>query len=189
MLIPLRKIIELGKNLRVNREIRAANVRLIGKDGDQLGLMTVSQAQALAEKENLDLVEISPNATPPVCKIIDYGKFRYQQAKKEKEQRKAQVHIKVKEVKVKPNTDENDLQVKLKRARDFISKQNKVRITCVFRGREMQHTEYGRRIVSRMVEELVDIAHPEAFPKMFGRTLSVVLAPGQRKATKSTNNA
>ena len=167
--------------MRVNREIRAPKVRVIDKDGNQLGVMSPMQALAEAEKSGLDLVEIAPNAQPPVCKIIDYGKFRYQLTKKEKETKKAQHQIKVKEVKVKPNTDQHDLEVKARHAREFILKGNKVRFTCVFRGREMQHTEYGFKVINTLVEKMADIATPESPAKLLGKALSVTLAPGVRK--------
>ncbi len=167
--------------MRINREIRAAKVRVIDKDGGQVGVLMIGEAIARAEQAGLDLVEIAPGAEPPVCKIIDYGKFRYQMTKKEKESKKSQHQVKVKEVKVKPNTDEHDLQVKLRHARDFIGKGNKVRLTCVFRGREMQHPEFGMRVVQRMCEELADVGTAESPPKMMGRSLSVVLAPGAKK--------
>jgi len=167
--------------LRVNRQIRAPKVRVIDKEGKQAGILTIQEATALAEASNLDLVEIAPNAEPPVCKIIDYGKFRYQQTKKERENKKAQHQVKIKEVKVKPNTDEHDLQVKLGRAREFIEKGNKVRLTCMFRGREMAHPEIGRRVIQRMIDALSDIATAEAFPKQMGRSLSVTIAPGGKK--------
>lgn len=167
--------------MRINREIRAPKVRVIDKDGEQLGVLLLGEAILKAEQSGLDLVEIAPTAEPPVCKIIDYGKFRYQLTKKEKESKKAQHQVKVKEVKVKPNTDEHDLVTKLKHAREFIVKGNKVRITCMFRGREMMHPEFGERIVHRMCDDLADIAAAESPPKMLGRSLSVVLAPGARK--------
>ena len=172
--------------MRINREIRAPRVRVIDKDGEQLGVLTLIDALNRAEATGLDLVEISPSADPPVCKIIDYGKYRYQQTKKEKESKKSQHQVKVKEVKVKPNTDEHDIQTKLRHARDFIAKGNKVRITCVFRGREMMHTEFGERVVKRMCQELADIATAESPAKMLGRNLSVVLAPGGKKKPTTT---
>lgn len=167
--------------MRVNRQIRASTVRVIDKNGKQAGILTIQQALALAEGDNLDLVEIAPNAVPPVCKVIDYGKLRYQQTKKEKESKKAQHQVKIKEVKVKPNTDEHDLQVKLKHARDFIEKGNKVRITCTFRGREMAHPEVGRRVVEKMMKELADVASPDTDAKQMGRNLSVTMTPGAKK--------
>lgn len=174
--------------MRVNREIRADKVRVIDKDGGQLGVLTLAEALEQAQLVGLDLVEISGSATPPVCKIVDFGKFRYQQTKKEKENKKAQHQVKVKEVKVKPNTDEHDVATKLRHAREFIVKGNKVRITCTFRGREMMHTEFGERVVRKMCEDLSDIATPESPMKMLGRNLSVVLAPGAKKKPEVQKN-
>ncbi|MBI2743430.1 MAG: translation initiation factor IF-3 [Chlamydiales bacterium] len=169
--------------MRINREIRAPRVRVIDKDGGQLGVLPLLEALMRAEEVGLDLVEISASSDPPVCKIIDFGKFRYQQTKKEKESKKSQHQVKVKEIKLKPNTDDHDIQVKLKHAREFIVKGNKVRIVCVFRGREMMHTEFGERAIQRMCEDLSDIAAPESPPKMMGRSLAVILAPGAKKKT------
>lgn len=174
--------------MRINREIRAAKVRVIDKDGAQVGVLTLSEALFKAEQSGLDLVEISPGAEPPVCKIIDYGKFRYQLTKKEKESKKSQHQVRVKELKVKPNTDEHDLQVKLKHAKEFIAKGNKVRVTCMFRGREMMHPEFGERIVQRLCEELAEVATAESPAKMMGRSLSVVLAPGGKKKVSNTGS-
>lgn len=173
-------------NLRINREIRALKIRVIDQEGGQAGVMPLAEALTKAELVGLDLVEIAPNAEPPVCKIIDYGKYRYQMTKKEKEQKKAQHQVKVKEIKLKPNTDEHDLQVKVRHARGFIAEGNKVRITCVFRGREMAHSEYGRRAVQKFCDDLADVAAPEAPPKMLGRNLSVVLSPGAVKKKANT---
>lgn len=167
--------------MRVNRQIRVPNVRLIDKDGKQRGVVATSEALKMAERENLDLVEVASSAHPPVCKIIDYGKYRYQQTKKGKESKKSQHQVKIKEIKVKPNTDDHDLNTKLKRAREFIEKGNKVRVTCMFRGREMAHPEVGRRIVKKIIDELSDIAIAEFVPKQMGRNLSVTLAPGVKK--------
>jgi len=167
--------------LKVNREIRAPKVRLIGPDGEQVGIVSLQEALNRADDVGLDLVEIVPTASPPVCKIINYGKFRYDQTKREKENKKAQHQIKVKEVKVKPNIDVHDLETKLRHARDFIEKGNKVKITCTFRGREMVHTEIGEKIVRKMVEDLEEIAAAESPPKILGRTLGVVLVPSVKK--------
>lgn len=174
--------------MRINREIRALKVRVIDKDGNQLGVLSTGEALMRAEQAGLDLIEIAPNAEPPVCKIIDYGKFRYQQTKKEKESKKSQHQVKVKEIKIKPNTDDHDLQVKTKHAREFIGKGNKVRITCVFRGREMMHPEFGERAVNKMCEDLSDIATAESPARMMGRSLSVVLAPGGKKKVEKPVN-
>lgn len=135
----------------------------------------------MAEQQGLDLVEVVPNADPPVCKIIDYGKFRYDQTKREKESKKAQHQIKVKEVKVKPNIDDHDFEFKLKRARNFIEKGFKVKLTCMFRGREMAHPERGRAVVQRMIDGMADIAQAESSLKMLGRNLNTVVAPLKKR--------
>ena len=167
--------------MKVNRQIRAPKLRLIDAQGEQAGIVSLNDAMKSAEEAGLDLVEIAPNAVPPVCKIIDYGKFRYQQTKKEKESKKAQHQSKLKEVKMKPNIDDHDFFVKVRRARGFIEKGDKVRVTCMFRGREMAHTSVGKAVIDRFCTELVDIANVEAKPKMMGRMLSLVLAPMRKK--------
>ena len=159
-------------------------MRVIDSDGSQVGILPLSEAIMKAEGAGLDLVEISPAADPPVCKIIDYGKYRYQQTKKEKEQKKTQHQIKVKEIKLKPNTSEHDLTTKIKHAREFIVKGNKVKVTCMFRGREMAHPEFGQKVIERICNDLSDIATPESSAKLFGRNLMVVLAPGGKKEKK-----
>lgn len=171
-------------NLRINRQIRAIKVRVIGADGGQVGVLPIKEALLLAEQEGLDLVEIAPNADPPVCKVIDYGKYRYDQTKREKESKKSQHQIKVKEIKVKPNIDQHDFVTKLKQARQFLEKGNKVKITCSFRGREMAYPELGEKIVKNMCDQLEDIAQAESSLKMMGRSLIVVLAPGSQKGKK-----
>lgn len=167
--------------MRINREIRAPKVRVVDQDGEQVGIMASKEAYMKAQDAGLDLVEIAPKANPPVCKIIDYGKYRYDQTKKEKESKKAQHQIKVKEVKVKPNIDEHDFQTKLRNARSFLEKGNKVKITCMFRGREVVHKDIGERVVLRFSEELEDVGSPEAPPKMFGRAMNMVIAPQKKK--------
>lgn len=161
-------------------------MRVIDSDGSQVGVLALADALAKAELAGLDLVEISPAADPPVCKIIDYGKFRYQQTKKEKEQKKTQHQIKVKEIKIKPNTSDHDLTTKTKHAREFIVKGNKVKLTCVFRGREMAHPEFGEKIMLRICDDLADIASPESPAKLFGRSLTIVLAPGGKKKAQNS---
>jgi len=160
-------------------------VRLIDKDGAQLGIVSSLEALQKAEAVGLDLVEIAPTAHPPVCKIIDYGKYRYEQTKKEKESKKAQHRIKVKEIKIKPSTDENDLKVKTKQAREFLLRGDKVRLTCAFRGREMLRTEIGEQAIRKMCEELADVSSIETPAKLMGRSLSGVLAPGGKKRSSS----
>lgn len=167
--------------MRVNREIRAPRVRVIGSNGEQVGILTIYEAMAKAEEEGLDLVEISADSNPPVCKIINFGKFRYDQTKREKESKKAQHQIKVKEIKLKPNIDVHDLETKMKHAREFLSKGNKVKITCMFRGREMAHTQIGKKLVDECCTSLEDIATVETPPSIFGRLLTAVLAPGSKK--------
>lgn len=159
---------------------------MIGKEGEQVGVLALYEALRMADDAGLDLVEIVPNSNPPVCKIIDYGKYRYDQTKREKESKKSQHQIKVKEVKVKPNIGVHDLETKTRHARDFIEAGDKVKITCQFRGREMMHPEFGERVINQICQELADIAQKEAPPKMFGRMMNVVLAPSaQKKKIKS----
>ena len=167
--------------LKVNREIRAPRVRVISQKGEQVGVLTLQEALMRAEQEGLDLVEIVPGSNPPVCKIINYGKFRYDQTKREKESKKSQHQIKIKEIKLKPNIDTHDLETKERHAREFVTKGNKVKITCTFRGREMAHPEIGEKLVQKFCEDLEDIATVETPPKMFGRMLTAVIAPGGKK--------
>ncbi len=156
-------------------------MRVIDQDGGQLGVLSLTEALAKAELVGLDLVEIAANAEPPVCKIIDYGKYRYQVTKKDREGKKSQHQVKVKEIKIKPTTDDHDIQVKVKHAREFIAKGNKVRVTCTFRGRELMHPEIGRKAVQAICEALSDVATPEMEAKLLGKNLSTVLAPGVKK--------
>lgn len=167
--------------MKVNREIRAPKVRVISHTGEQLGVVPLYEALALAEEEGLDLVEIVPGSSPPVCKVMNFGKFRYDQSKREKENKKATHQIKVKEIKLKPNIDVHDLETKTRHAREFLKSGNKVKITCTFRGREMMHPEIGEKIVREMCQELEDISIAESTPKMMGRMLLVVLTPGSKK--------
>lgn len=175
--------------MKVNREIRAPRVRLISHTGEQVGVVAFFEAMAMAEEEGLDLVEIVPGSTPPVCKIMNFGKFRYDQSKREKENKKATHQVKVKEVKLKPNIDVHDLDTKTKHAREFLTSGNKVKITCTFRGREMAHPEFGERIVREMCESLEDVSMPESPPKMMGRTLIAILAPGAKKKKEGTKQS
>jgi translation initiation factor IF-3 len=154
-----------------------------------LGVFPLYEALAKADDEGLDLVEISAGSNPPVCKIIDYGKFRYDQTKREKESKKAQHQVKVKEVKIKPNIGIHDLQVKLEQSKEFLSKGNKVKITCTFRGREMAHPELGEKIMRKLLEDLDEVAIAEAPLKMMGRMLIVVLAPSGKKKKEISKSA
>ncbi|MEZ5314887.1 MAG: translation initiation factor IF-3 [Chlamydiales bacterium] len=169
-------------NFRINRQIRAPRVRVISFQGDQVGVLQIREALIMAQDLGLDLVEVAPNADPPVCKIVDYGKFRYDQTKREKESKKSQHQIKIKEIKLKPNIDEHDFQTKLKKAQVFLEKGNKVKLTCWFRGREMAYPQIGQRIVDRMIKELEQFAHLESPAKMMGRSMICVLAPQLSKS-------
>ena len=168
--------------MRVNKEIKAESVRVVTEEGQQLGILSVRQALDAASERGKDLVEISPNAKPPVCKIIDFGKFKYQQTKKEKESKKAQHQVKVKEIKLRPNINIHDLTTKLNHARDFILKGDKVRVVCMFRGRQMLHIDLGEKVVKKIIEDLKEIAGIETPIKLMGRNLSVVLAPLSKSA-------
>lgn len=176
---------ERKDELKINHHIRAREVRVIDENGKMLGVMGTMQAVRLAQDAGLDLVEIGPNSQPPVCKIADYGKLRYEKTKKEKEQKKAQHQIKVKEVKFKPTIDEHDFQFKLKHAREFILKGNKVRLSCFFRGREIVHPEAGKKVMQRMIDDLEDIAQVES-SQFMGKTLASTLAPFSKKKGKTT---
>jgi translation initiation factor IF-3 len=154
-----------------------------------VGIIAIYEALAMAEEQGLDLVEIVPGSVPPVCKIMNFGKFRYDQSKRDKENKKAQHQIKVKEIKLKPNIDEHDLQTKARHARDFLVAGNKVKITCTYRGREMMHTEYGEKIVRELCQTLEDVATAESPPKMMGRMLLVVLAPGAKKKKEGVKSS
>ncbi len=160
----------------INEQIRDKEVRLIGADGEQLGIMSAREAYKLAQEAELDLVKIAPGAKPPVCKIIDYGKYRYELARKEKEARKKQKTVELKEVRLSPNIDTNDLNTKMNAARKFISKGNKVKVTLRFRGREMAHVKASKHILDDFAEALADIAVVEKAPKVEGRSISMVLA-------------
>lgn len=172
--------------MKVNREIRAPKVRVISNSGEQVGILSIHEALSRAEEDGLDLVEISPGSAPPVCKIMNYGKFRYDQTKREKESKKAQHQVKIKEIKIKPNIGLHDLEIKITHAREFIDKGNKVKVTCTFRGREMAHPELGEKLIKKVCDDLEDIATPEAPSKLFGRSLLLVLAPGSKKKKEAT---
>ena len=160
----------------INEQIRDKEVRLIGVDGEQLGIVSSKEAQKLADEAGLDLVKIAPTAKPPVCKIIDYGKYRYEQARKEKEAKKKQKTVELKEIRSSPNIDTNDLNTKINSAKKFIEKGNKVKITLRFRGREMAHMNQSKYILDDFAEALADVAVVEKAPKVEGRSIGMVLA-------------
>ncbi|MCI9526207.1 MAG: translation initiation factor IF-3 [Lachnospiraceae bacterium] len=160
----------------INEQIKDKEVRLIGQDGEQLGIMSAREAMKIAVEAELDLVKIAPMAKPPVCKIIDYGKYKYELVRKEKEAKKKQKTVEVKEIRLSPNIETNDLNTKINAAKKFISKGNKVKITLRFRGREMAHVQNSKHILDDFAEELSDIAMVEKAPKLEGRSMSIVLA-------------
>ena len=159
----------------INEQIRDREVRLIGTNGEQLGIMSAKEAMKLAMEAELDLVKIAPNAKPPVCKIIDYGKYRYELSRREKEAKKKQRTIEVKEVRLSPNIDENDLNTKVSAARKFISKGNKVKVTLRFRGREMSHVAQSKHILDDFAQALADVSVVEKAPKVEGRSMTMFL--------------
>ena len=159
----------------INEQIRDKEIRLIGENGEQLGIMSARDAMKMAKEAELDLVKIAPAAKPPVCKIIDYGKYRYEQARKEKEAKKKQKTIEIKEVRLSPNIDVNDLNTKVGAARKFIEKGNKVKVTLRFRGREMAHMQSSRHILDDFAEQMMDVASVDKPPKIEGRNMTMFL--------------
>ena len=163
--------------LMINEQIRDREVRVIGENGDQLGVMPVKEAQKLADEAGLDLVKIAPTAKPPVCKIVDYGKYRYEQARKEKDAKKKQKTVELKEIRLSPNIDTNDLNTKMNAAKKFLAKGNKVKITLRFRGREMSHMSESRYILDDFAEGLKEVAVVDKPAKLEGKSLSLILSP------------
>jgi translation initiation factor IF-3 len=162
---------------RVNREIRATSIRLIDENGNMIGVVAVAEGLRLAEQAGLDLVEISPGASPPVCKILDLGKFRYEAQKKAHEARKKQKVIQIKEIKLRPTIDKHDLDIKMKHTREFLEEGDKVRISLRFRGREMDHTNLGFQVIERVQEALKDHCKIEQTPKMEGKQIVMTVGP------------
>ena len=167
--------VSIISELTINEQIRDREIRLIGEDGEQLGIMSARDAMKLAREANMDLVKIAPTAKPPVCKIIDYGKYRYEQARKEKEARKKQKTIEVKEVRLSPNIDTNDLNTKVNQARKFVSSGNKVKVAVRFRGRELAHTAVGKTILEDFAQKLSDIAVIDKPAKLEGKSMVMFL--------------
>ena len=162
---------------RVNTDILNDEVRCSSPEGEQLGVMKTADAIAQADAQGLDLVEVSPNTDPPVCKILDYGKFKYEAQKKKNEAKKKQKIIEVKEIKLRPNIDEHDYQVKMRNVQKFLDEGDKVKVTMRFRGREMAHQELGVNVLNRVRDDTEDVAKIEAFPKLEGRQMIMVIAP------------
>ena len=170
--------------LFINEQIRDKEVRVIGENGEQLGIMSIREAMQLAEEAGVDLVKIAPTAKPPVCKIVDYGKFKYEQTRKEKEAKKKQRVIEIKEIRLSPNIDSNDLNTKINAARKFLTKGDRVKITLRFRGREMAHTNIGQDLLVKFAEECGEIAVMDKSPKLEGRHMSIFLSPKPAKDKK-----
>lgn len=166
---------------RLNEEINVREVRLVGVEGEQLGVVVTAEALIMAEEAGVDLVEVSPNAEPPVCKLMDYGKFLFEKSKALKEQKKKQKQIQIKEVKFRPGTDEGDYQVKLRNLRRFIEEGDKAKVTLRYRGREMAHQEIGIEMLNRIKADMEDIAVCESFPsRVEGRQMTMMLAPNKK---------
>ena len=162
---------------QLNEDIRDSEIRLIGSTGEQLGIMSAAQAQRIADEQGLDLVKISPQATPPVCKLMDYGKFRFEQSKKEKEARKNQHVVEIKEIRMSPGIDVGDFNTKLKNAQKFLADGNRVKVSVRFRGREMAHTDIGKDLLVRFAEQCAEVATLDKEPKLEGRSMSIFLSP------------
>ena len=185
---------DIVKQLRVNDRIIAREVRLVGEKGEQLGVMPLIQAREVAKKHNLDLVEVAPTSVPPVCRLLDYGKFKYEQAKKEHQARKSQKVSLLREVRLRPKIGIHDFEAKARTAKKLLTEGDKVKVTLMFRGREATHPELGWKVLQRMVASLSDIASLERQPIMEGRRMNIILAPASSKAkvkveTKETQNA
>ncbi len=166
-----------GPFVRVNGKIRAREVRVIGADGKQLGVLSLGEALTQARANGVDLVEVAPTATPPVCRLVDYGKFRYEQAKRDKESKKHQHATRVKEVQLSPKIDPHDLGVKIGHAIDFLCEDMKIKVTLKFRGREMAHTEFGFQVIQRFLTEVAPYGHPDFTPKLNGKAINVMISP------------
>ncbi|WP_244549256.1 translation initiation factor IF-3 [Desulfatibacillum alkenivorans] len=171
----------INKRVNINKKIRAKEVRLIDQNGNQVGVIPIHQALSVAEASGLDLVEVSPNASPPVCKIMDYGKFKYQQTKKLQEAKKKASSFSVKEIKVRPKTGDHDLDTKIGHIKRFLANNDKVKVTVMFRGREIAFSDRGREMLKRVQDATAEFAVVEQFPKFEGRTMIMVLAPKSEK--------
>ncbi|MFA7677542.1 MAG: translation initiation factor IF-3 [Candidatus Omnitrophota bacterium] len=165
------------KYVRVNQRILAKTLRVIGPEGEQLGVFPRDIGLKKAEEQGLDLVEVAPQANPPVCRIIDFSKYKYEQEKREKEVKKHQKQVQLKELRISPRIDEHDYEVKLKHAKEFLSKRHKVRVRMWFRGREIAHKEIGRRVIDKMIKDVQSVGRIDREPHMLGKTLVLILSP------------
>lgn len=167
----------IAKEVGINWDIKAPEVRVIDSDGKQVGILSLKSAMKIAEEKGLDLVEVAPNSQPPVCRIMNYGKYKYQQSKRVQEARKHQTVILVKEVKVRPRTEDHDFQFKLRHVKRFLEEGNKVKISMLFRGREIAHPEFGKEMFNRFIEGVKDLMVIEQAPRLEGRNMVMILAP------------
>jgi translation initiation factor IF-3 len=170
-------VVDIKKFIRINERIRVPQVRLIGPEGNQLGILPIQKALELAIKYELDLVEVAPQVEPPVCRIMDFSKFKYDQEKKEREAKKHQIRMRLKEIRLKPNIDENDYQVKLRQTIGFLNKKDKVKVCLFFRGRQMAHLDLGRKVLDRFISDAQQAGKIEKGSVLEGRIMSAVLAP------------
>lgn len=173
-------IAQQEREARINGEITAKEVRLISGDGEQLGVVSLKEALSMAAEKDVDLVEISPTAKPPVCKLMDFGKYKYEQSKKRDEAKKKQKQVQIKEIKFRPGTDEGDYNIKMRNVKRFLEDGDKVKITLRFRGREMAHQEFGAQLLERVKADLEELAAVESFPKMEGRQMVMMVAPKKK---------
>ncbi|SMB95994.1 bacterial translation initiation factor 3 (bIF-3) [Desulfonispora thiosulfatigenes DSM 11270] len=171
------EVTSISKDLRINEEIRVKEIRLVDEQGGQLGIMSPKEAIDIATEKGLDVVEVAPTGRPPVCRIMDYGKYKYEQSKKEREARKNQKIINIKEVKLRPNIEDHDFMTKTKNAIRFLKDGDKVKVTIMFRGREITHPELGKQLCLRLADHVKDIAKVEKVPKVEGRNMTMVLTP------------
>jgi translation initiation factor IF-3 len=170
-------VVKIKKFFRINEKIRSSQVRLIGPDGNQLGVVSIQRAQELANQHELDLVEVAPSANPPVCRIIDFSKFKYDQEKREREAKKHQRQSRLKEIRLKPNIDDHDYGIKLKQAISFLKKKDKVKINLFFRGRQMEHQDLGKKILDRFIIDTHSDGQIEREPRLEGKIMSMVIVP------------
>ncbi len=177
-------LIAQKEEVRVNEEIKASKVRLIDVDGTQLGIYTVRDALRIAGERGMDLIEIAPQAKPPVCKVLDFGKYKYEQQKREKIQRKNQQVTLLKEIRLHPNTDVHDFEFKAKHALNFLEEGNKVKVVVMFKGRELAYTEQGEELLNRFVEKVQDVAKVEVPIRLEGKNMTVILIPSKTKSKK-----
>lgn len=175
--MPKREVVNIKKFIRVNERIRSPEVRLIGPEGDQLGVVPIQKAMELANQHELDLVEVAAQASPPVCRIMDFSKFKYDQEKKERQAKKHQRQGHLKEIRIKPNIDEHDYQVKLKQMINFLQKKDKVKLNLFFRGRQIEHMDLGRKVMDRFILDVQNYGEVEKEPTLEGRVISTVIAP------------